>query len=80
MSVNIGIARTFTDIGVHRMVNRRRKPNSSDRLRKVMLPLYLDPPDAAALRALSKRTKIPQQTIMREGIAHILAKYKKVKS
>ena len=55
----------------------RRKLNSRDRLKKTPLSLYLDPPQAKALRELSARTRVPAQAYLREGLDHILAKYGK---
>jgi len=52
-----------------------RKPNSSDRLKKIQLALYLDASQVEALRALSARTRVPQQAYLREGLDYVLAKY-----
>jgi predicted DNA-binding protein len=54
-----------------------KKPNSRSRLRKETLSLYLDPPTAEALRALSARTRIAQQVYLREAIDALLEKYGK---
>jgi len=54
-----------------------RKPNSSDRLKKVLVPVYLEPEQAVALRALSAKTRVPQQVYLREGVEYMLSKYKK---
>src|SRR5690348_678683 len=51
---------------------RSRKPNSSDRLKKAQLSLYLEPKDYEALKALSARTGVPQQVYIRRGIDYIL--------
>ena len=52
-----------------------RKPNSSDRLRKVQLALYLDLEQMDALKALSAKTRVPQQAYLREGLDYVLEKY-----
>jgi len=54
---------------------RDRKPNSSDRLKKVQLALYLDADQVDALKALSGRTRVPQQVYLREGLDYVLEKY-----
>jgi hypothetical protein len=58
-------------------MNAMRKPNSSDRLKKVLVPVYLEPEQAVALRALSAKTRVPQQVYLREGVEYMLSKYKK---
>lgn len=57
------------------MKTTRRKANSADRLKKTALPCYAEPEQAEALRALSVRTRVPQQVYLREGIDLVLAKY-----
>lgn len=57
------------------MATRRRKPNSSDRLLKAHMSLYLESAQAEALRALSTRTRVPQQVFLREALDALLAKY-----
>lgn len=52
-----------------------RKPNSSDRLKKVQLALYLDSDQVDALKVLSLKTRVPQQVYLREGLDYVLAKY-----
>jgi len=52
-----------------------RKPNSSDRLKKIQLALYLDAEQVDALKALSLKTRVPQQAYLREGLDHVLQKY-----
>jgi hypothetical protein len=52
-----------------------RRPNSADRLKKVQLALYLDAYQAGALKALSARTRVPQQAYLREGLDMVLARY-----
>jgi hypothetical protein len=59
----------------HMSVSRQRKPNSYDRLRKVMMTAYLEPEQAAALRALSAKTRVPMQSYLREGLEYVLAKH-----
>ncbi len=54
-----------------------RKPNSKDRLRKAQIPFYPEPEDYAALKALSRRTGVPQQVYLREGLAYVLKKHGK---
>ena len=58
----------------------RRKPNSSDRLKKVLVPIYAEPKDYADLKAMSLRTRVPQQVYLREGLAYVLKKYGKGRS
>ena len=53
----------------------RRKPNSSDRLRKAQLSFYPEPKDYAALKALSARTGVPQQVYLRRGLEFVLKTY-----
>jgi hypothetical protein len=50
--------------------------SSKLRLQKEPMSIYLDKPQAAALRALSARTRVPAQVYLREGLDLILAKYK----
>lgn len=45
------------------------------RLIKVPVQAYLDPEQAAELRALSDRTRVPAQAYIREGIDVVLAKH-----
>jgi hypothetical protein len=52
------------------------KSNSSDRLKKIQLALYLDADQVDALKALSARTRVPQQVYLREGLEHVLEKYR----
>jgi hypothetical protein len=52
-----------------------RSPNSSDRLKKVQVALYLDADQLDALKVLSARTRVPQQAYLREGLDYILKKY-----
>lgn|ERR1039458_398888 len=51
-----------------------RKPSSSDRLKKIQLALYLDADQVDALRAMSGRTRVPQQVLLREGLGYVLAR------
>jgi hypothetical protein len=53
------------------------KPNSRARLLKEPMSLYVQPEQATALRALSKRSRVPMQVYLREGVDLILARYKK---
>jgi predicted DNA-binding protein len=57
-------------------MSKKRKPNSSDRLKKTQLALYLEPEQYGALKALSERTRVPAQVYLREGLDLILNKYK----
>ena len=52
-----------------------RKPNSTDRLKKIQLALYLDADQVEALRTLSAKTRVPQQEYLREGLDIVLKKY-----
>lgn len=54
----------------------KRKPNSSDRLLKHQMALYLEPEQSIALRELSRRTGLPQQVYLREGLDWVLKKYR----
>ena len=54
------------------MTKRKRPPNSSDRLKKAQLSLYLEPEKYQELKALSERTGVPQQVYLRGGLAYIL--------
>jgi hypothetical protein len=54
---------------------KRRKPNSSDRLKKAQLSFYPEPEDYAALKALSARTGVPQQVYLRRGLDFVLRTY-----
>jgi hypothetical protein len=55
----------------------KKKTSSKDRLLKIPVSLYLEPKQAAEMRALSERTRVPQQTYIREGVDIVLAKYRK---
>jgi len=52
-----------------------RKPNSSDRLKKMQVALYLDSDQLDALKVLSGKTRVPQQVYLREGLDYVLEKY-----
>lgn len=52
-----------------------RKPNSSDRLKKMQIAMYLDPEQLDALKVLSGKTRVPMQEYLREGLDHVLTKY-----
>lgn len=56
-----------------------RKTTLQKRLRLVKVPtvVYLEPEQAAELRALRARTGRPMQSYMREGVDLVLAKYRK---
>jgi hypothetical protein len=59
------------------MATAGRKPNSSDRLKKIQLALYLDPEQHGRLKALSKETRVAAQIYLREGLDYVLDKYMK---
>ena len=66
----------LTDITYHEITcMKMRKPNSADRLKKIQLALYLEAGQVDALKALSARTRVPQQAYLREGLDYVLAKY-----
>ena len=44
--------------------------------KRIMTPLYLDPPQKAALRKLSDRTRVPMAVYLREAVDMLLAKYR----
>lgn len=52
-----------------------RKPNSSDRLKKIQIAMYLDIEQLEALRGLSGKTRVPMQEYLREGLDYVLKKY-----
>lgn len=70
---DMGLSR---EIAPEEYTHMKRKPNSSDRLLKEQVALYLEPEQAAALRELSARTRVPQQVYLREGLGWVLKKYR----
>jgi len=44
---------------------------------RVLTSMYVDAAQLQALRDLSKRTRVPQQVFIREGLGLVLAKYSK---
>lgn len=54
--------------------------SSKLRLKKAFLSLYLEPEQAEQLKALSERTRVPQQVYLREGVDLVLKKYKEKKN
>ena len=50
----------------------KRPLDSRDRLLKTQMAMYLDKEQAAALKALSKKTKVPQQVYIRMGLDKVL--------
>jgi hypothetical protein len=58
-------------------MNKRRKPNSSDRLKKTQIAMYLEPEQAEALKELHRRTRVPMQVYLREGLDYVLRRYAK---
>jgi len=57
---------------------KRKKSAAQTTLRLVKVPVqaYLEPAQAAELRALSERTRVPAQAYIREGLDVVLAKYR----
>lgn len=53
-----------------------RPTSSRDRLKKSQVSVYVEPKQAAALRKLSERTRVPQQVYLREGLDLVLQRYK----
>ncbi len=53
--------------------------SSKSRLVKVAVQAYLEPAQAAALKALSARTRVPMQAYLREGVDFVLGKYRGMK-
>jgi hypothetical protein len=53
-----------------------RPASSRERLKKSQVSVYVDPEQAAALRELSRRTRVPQQVYLREGLDLVLQRYK----
>jgi hypothetical protein len=51
----------------------RRRPNSSDRLKKAQLSFYPEPEDYERLKALSEATGVPQQVYLRLGLDYVLS-------
>jgi hypothetical protein len=51
----------------------------ANRLVKKALPLYVDESVRDELKALSERTRVPQQVYLREGVDLVLKKYKGAK-
>jgi hypothetical protein len=51
-----------------------KKSSASTKLRLVKIPVqaYLEPEQAAKLKALSERTRVPQQVFLREGVEYVL--------
>jgi hypothetical protein len=80
---SIAFIRTYVTISV--MVTRkspmrstRKKSSSSSKLRLLKIPasVYLEPEQAKELKALSVRTRTPQQVYLREGVQFVLAKHR----
>jgi hypothetical protein len=59
------------------MASKPRRTKSQEILGLIKRPVmvYLDPPQADALKALSARHGRPQQQFLREGLEYILKKY-----
>jgi hypothetical protein len=53
----------------------KKRTNSRERLLKAQIPFYPEPEAYAALKALSVRTRVPQQVYLREGLDTVLRKY-----
>jgi hypothetical protein len=62
-------------IGRGRMASKRTKTSIKLRLKKVPVLAYLEPEQAAELKALSERTRVPQQVYIREGIDWVLDRH-----
>ena len=45
--------------------------------KKKAVPAYLEPEQAAALKRLSEKTRVPQQAYLREAVDMLLDRYKK---
>lgn len=58
-------------------MTRTKKPNSRTRLDKVSVALYLENKQYKELHALCERTRIPQQTYLREAVDMLLTKYRR---
>jgi DNA-directed RNA polymerase subunit F len=48
-----------------------------EQTRLTQVALYVTPQQRAELKALSKRTRVPQQEYLREAVADVLKKYRK---
>jgi hypothetical protein len=59
------------------MAKKKAATNSKARLLKIPVTLYLEPEQAAELKALTERTRVPQQEYIREGVDGVLAKYRR---
>jgi hypothetical protein len=46
------------------------------RQKKVQIPIYLEPDAYADLKKLSKKSRVPQQSYLREAVDMLLAKYR----
>ena len=44
--------------------------------KKVQIPIYLEPAAYVDLKKLSKKSRIPQQSFLREAVDMLLAKYR----
>ena len=49
-------------------------------LKKVQVPIYMEPKQYAQLKKLSEKTRVPMQVYLREGVDMILKKYARKKS
>jgi hypothetical protein len=59
------------------MARKRTMAQETLRLTKIPVQAYLEPEQAADLKALSARTRVPQQAYIREGVDLVLARYAK---
>lgn len=50
------------------------RPKTPDK--RIKVAIYLDPEQKAALETLSKQTRVPWATYVRDGIDMVLAKYR----
>jgi hypothetical protein len=44
--------------------------------KKIQIPIYLEPDAYADLKRLSKKSRVPQQSYLREAVDMLLAKYR----
>lgn len=61
------------------MARKKTAAQNKLRLTKVPVQAYLEPAQAEALKALSDKTRVPQQAYIREGVDIVLAKYRRGK-
>lgn len=59
------------------MARKKAAKTSRERLLKVSVSVYLEKKQADELKALTERTRVPQQEYIREGVDAVLAKYRR---